>query len=177
MAYILWNTGEKSLINTWLGGYGGNNAYSATYNTPGDKLYVGLGARTIGVGGSAEDKAVPNGSDTTNSLAEIGQTKGAGYARQELLRNGVTAGGWPEATKVGTSCQSTHPQVQFSFTDAPNLNGATLWFVALTSFSPDASTGGSPSRLDDCLFGADLAQTRNFSAGDSERITITYRQT
>jgi hypothetical protein len=157
MAYILWNKGEQSLINTWLGGYN-----PGTNGVPSNAFYVGLGKKTDGVGSSKE---VSNGT-TGTTIFEIGQTTTGGYARQPIYRGGVSTS-WPVAAKSGGSFQSTAPQVNFTFTGAPNANGATLWFVALGS-----AIGG-----DDCLFGADLATTRTFADGDTERITITYRQT
>lgn len=163
MAYILWNKGERSLINTWLGGFG--ESINAAPYVPSTNVYVGLGAKTGGVG---SDKTVNNGTLTASTIAEIGQSTAAGYARQAIARDaGVT--GWPEATQSSGSYQSTAPQVTFgAFTGSgPTLNGATLWFVALSS------TVGA----DNCIFGADLAATRTFAAGDTERITITYRQT
>lgn len=159
MAYILWNRGEQSLINTWLGGF------SAGVNSvPSSSVFVGMGAK---VGGVGADKTVGNGTSTTTSLAEIGQTTAGGYTRQAINRNAGGSGGWPASSLSSGSHQSTAPQVTFTFTGTPNLNGATLWFVALSG------TIGT----NDCLFGADLAATRNFSNGDTERITITYRQT
>jgi len=159
MAYILWNKGEQSLINTWLGDFTpGTNSVPGT-----DAVYVGMGKKSDGVG---SDKSLGNGtSDST--IWEIGQTAANGYARQAINRNAGGSGGWPAASKSGGSYQSTAPQVTFTFSGAPNANGATLWFVALGQ-----QTGG-----DDCLFGADLAATRTFADGDTERITITYRQT
>lgn len=159
MAYILWNRGEQSLINTWLG-----NFTAGTNSVPGSTVYVGMGAKTGGVGA---DKTVGNGTSTTTSLAEIGQTANGGYARQGVNRNAGSTNGWPASSLSSGSHQSTAPQVTFTFTGTPNVNGATLWFVAL----------GNTIGTDDCLFGADLAATRNFSNGDTERITITYRQT
>jgi hypothetical protein len=159
MAYILWNKGEQSLINTWMGGFS-----AGVNNVPSASVYVGMGAKTGGVGA---DKTVGNGTSTSTSLAEIGQTSAGGYARQAINRNAGGSGGWPASSLSSGSHQSTAPQVTFTFTGTPNLNGATLWFVALTDV-----TGA-----DNCLFGADLATTRNFSNGDTERITITYRQT
>lgn len=158
MAYLMLNAGESSLINTWLGGFAGG-----TNNVPSSSVYVGLGAK---VGGIGSDKSVNNGSNTSTTLAEIGQSTAAGYTRTAVNRNAGGAGGWPVASLSSGSYQSTAPQVTFSFSGTPTLNGATLWFIAL------GSTVGQP----DALFGGDLAATRNFAAGDQEKITITYRQ-
>jgi hypothetical protein len=159
MAYILWNKGEQSLVNTWLG-----NFSAGVNGVPSSSVYVGMGSKTGGVG---SDKTIGNGTSQSTSLAEIGQSSAAGYARQAVNRNAGGAGGWPASSLSSGSHQTTAPQVTFTFTGTPNLNGATLWFVALSG----------TIATDDCLFGADLAATRNFSNGDTERITITYRQT
>lgn len=119
-----------------------------------------MGARTGGVG---TNKALGNGTNTSTTIAEIGQSTANNYSRQSLSRAGGT---WPSTLSSG-SYQASAPQVTFSFTGAPSLNGATLWFLALNT------TIGA----DNCLFGADLAATRTFSNGDTEKITITYRQT
>ena len=165
MAYILWNKGEQSLINTWLGGFTASTT-SAPW-VPTTSVHVGMGCKTGGVG---SDKMVGNGTNPANSIAELGTHATAadagGYSRKAIARD-AGATGWPQATISSGSYQSTAPQVTFTFTGSPNQNGATLWFVALTG-----STGA-----DNCIFGADLAATRTFSNGDTERITITYRQT
>lgn len=165
MAYILWSKGEQSLINTWLGGF--TTSASAAPWVPDSTVYVGMGCKTGGVGA---DKTVVNGTNPASTLAELGTHASAaasnGYARQPIARD-AGGTGWPQATISSGSYQSTAPQVTFSFTGSPNQNDATLWFVGL------AITKGG----DDCIFGADLAATRTFSNGDTERITITYRQT
>lgn len=165
MAYILWNKGEQSLINTWLGGF-----TSTGVGVPGSNLYVGMGSRSGGVGTTKSNNLNGNGDST--DLAEIGCVSPGNYQRQAVGRTAGSPSGstWPAATLVGTSYQSQAPQVTFSFNDAPNLNGATLWFVAISGPAPAKTSN-------DALFGADLAAKRMFSAGDTERITITYRQT
>jgi hypothetical protein len=159
MAYLLLNKGEQSLIDTWLAGGSGGVV-------PGATVYVGLGSKTGGIG---SDKTVNNGTNQATTLAEIGQSTANGYARQPLSRNnGGATPNWPLSTLVSGSYQTTGTQVTFTFTGAPGpLNGATLWFVSLAS-----TVGGI-----DSLFGADLAATRTFANGDTEKITITYRQT
>lgn len=165
MAYILWQKGEQSLINTWLGGF--TSSTSAAPWVPSTSVYVGMGCKTGGVG---SDKTIGNGTNPASSVAELGThasaPSSAGYSRQAIARDAGSTG-WPQATVSSGSYQSTAPQVTFTFTGSPNQNGATLWFVALSSAKGD----------DNCIFGADLAATRTFSNGDTERITITYRQT
>jgi hypothetical protein len=160
MAYLILNKGEQGIVNTYLVGASGTGN-----GVPGAAVYVGLGAKTAGIG---SDKTVNNGTNTTTTLAEIGQTDAQGYARQIVNRNGGGATpNWPLASLSSGSYQSTATQVTFTFTGSPNLNGATLWFVALA-----ATIGGV-----DAAFGADLAATRTFANGDTEKVTITYRQT
>jgi hypothetical protein len=98
-------------------------------------------------------------------ILEIGTSTAAGYARASISRD-QSAGGWPAATLSG-SYLSTTAQKSFSFTGAPNPNGATLWFVA----------GSTTTNHDNALFGSDTAATRTFGNGDTERVTPTYQQT
>lgn len=162
MAQIIWLKGEKSLIDTWLVGD------TTTVPAVNGNWGVGIGAQTGGVG---TDKTKLNTNSPT-TIGEIGQTADGGYSPRKAIIRG--SGGWPAASVPGggTDHQSTAPQVQFNFTGQPNMgattnNQATLWFVAKTV------TVGN----DDCYFGADLSSPRGFNNGDSEKITITYRQT
>lgn len=157
MASIIWNKGEQSLIDGWLGG-------QSTYGSPvivptaGSNWGLGLGTRVGGVGTLK--------SDVMAQILEVGTTAANGYARATITRD-QSAGGWPASTKPGSSYQSTTAQKTFSFTGAPNPNGATLWFVA----------GSTTTNQDNCLFGSDTAATRTFANGDTERVTPTYQQT
>jgi hypothetical protein len=157
MAAILWNQGEEAFINTVL------NASAVTPAIPAGGGNWGLG---MGAGGVAATttKSYNNGTNAGSTIGEIGQTTAAGYARVALVRS---TSGWPASSIVSGSHQTTAPQQTFTFTGSPNLNGATLWFVA------KSTTLGAV----DCIFGADLAATRTFANGDTEKITVTYRQT
>lgn len=157
MAGILWNKGERSLIDAWLGG---QSAYLTPPIVPtvGGNWGLGLGTRVGGVGTTKADAIA--------QIIEVGTTAAAGYARAAISRD-QTAGGWPASTKPATSYQSTAAQKSFSFTGAPSPNGATLWFVS----------GDTTINNDNCLFGADTAATRTFGNGDTERVTPTYQQT
>lgn len=117
---------------------------------------VGLGTRGSGVGSTK--------ADVMAQILEVGTTAANGYGRAAATRDTT---GWPAATLVTTSYQSTGPQITISFIGSPNPNGATLWFVA----------GSTTTNNDNCLFGGDTAVTRNFANGDTEKITPTYRQT
>lgn len=156
MASILWNTGEQAFVDTVL------SAQAVSPAIPASGSNWGLG---MGAGGSSATttKSYVNGSGA-GTIQEIGQSSAAGYGRAALSRNNT---GWPASTLVSGSYQSTAPQQTFTFTGSPNLNGATLWFVAKST-----SLGAV-----DAMFGADLAATRTFANGDTEKITVTYRQT
>ena len=167
MAAILFNKGERSLIDVWLVGKGGTDytpsgashrTAPAAGTTPGTNAWgVGMGQTAIG---SLTKASVLAG------IIELGTSAANGYDRQGILRDPAGTG-WPVSTLVSSSYQTTGPQVSFVFTGAPNPNGANCWFVA-----------GSATKSDDnALFGADTAATRTFANGDTERITPTYRQT
>lgn len=159
MAAILLNKGEQSLVNTWLVGASATGATGST-------TFIGLAKVTGGV--AAMDKTWVYGTTPATQIAEIGVVTPNGYARQVINRNNdAGTPKWPSATLVTTSYQSTGTQVTFTFTGAPNLNDATIWFCALA---------GTPAG-NDILFGADLAATRTFANGDTEKITPTFRAT
>jgi hypothetical protein len=157
MAAILWNKGERSLIDAWLGG-------QSNYQSPpiipsaGGNWGLGLGTRVGGVGS--------NKADVMAQILELGTTTAAGYARAPISRD-QTAGGWPASSLSGGSYMSTAAQKSFSFTGAPSPNGATLWFVC----------GSTVVGADNAIFGADTAATRTFGNGDTERVTPAYQQT
>lgn len=130
-----------------------------------------MGAQSGGVGGAA-NKSINNGT-TTSTIGEIGQTNAGGYSRKPINRQ---TSGWPLATLSGSpaSYQSQISPITFTFSGtAPNFGNsanspATLWFVA------KSETLGAV----DCIFGADLQGTnRSFNPGDTEQITVTYKQT
>jgi hypothetical protein len=160
MASTMWQTGELSLIDTWLFG-GTSRVPTATSGNFG----VGLGALAGGIAGNPS-KALDNSTNDTAHIGEIGVTTPANYSRFGVLRT-QGAGGWGAASVVSNDYQTTATQATFTFTGSPNLNGATIWFLAKTNGSPGTN---------DCFFGADLAATRNFTNGDTEKVTITYRQ-
>jgi hypothetical protein len=157
MASIVWNKGEQSCIDGWLGGQT-NYGTPVIVPTAGANWGLGLGTRAAGVGSTK--------ADVMAQILEVGTATANGYARATISRD-QTGGGWPAATKPGSSYQSTTAQKSFTFTGAPSPNGATLWFVA----------GSTTINQDNCLFGADTAATRTFSNGDTERVTPTYQQT
>lgn len=163
MAAILYNVGEQSLINSWLV-RGSTGAVGTT-----QAFAVGLGV-SVAIG--SQTKSFVIGSNTTTAIGEIGSPDGtpayAGYARQVINGNNLgSAPFWPASTLATGSYQTVGPQVTFTFTGGPVRNGATQWFVSL------AATAG----VADNLFGADLAATRTFANGDTEKVTPTFRAT
>jgi len=158
MASILYNKGEQSLLDAWLTGRGSAAAYGSPVTVPDGtgpgNFGLGLGTRVGGVGSTK--------ADVLAQILEVGTSAANGYARATLARS---TSGWPAATLVSSSYQTTAPQQTFTFTGTPNPNGATLWFVA----------GAATINQDNCLFGADLAATRTFANGDLEKITATGR--
>lgn len=157
MASIVWNKGERAFVDGLLGGQS-NYLSPVIVPTAGSNWGFGLGTRVGGVGSTK--------SDTITQIAELGTTTPAGYGRTTIVRNQAT-NGWPAATLSGGSYESTAQQQTFSFTGAPNPNGATLWFVA----------GTTTISNDNCIFGADLSATRTFGNGDQELVTPSYQQT
>jgi hypothetical protein len=161
MAAIIWNTGERSVCDGWLGG---QSAYTPSGETTvfvpaaAGNWGIALGTRASGVGSTKGDRMA--------QILEVGTSTANGYGRVAITRD-QTAGGWPASTKPGSNYQTTASQKTFSFTGAPNPNGATLWFIA----------GSTTINQDNAIFGADTAATRTFANGDTERVTPTYQQT
>ena len=160
MASIIWNKGEQSVCDGWLGGGGSAAAYLSPQIVPSGSGTVGSWGLGLGtrVGGVGSTKA-----DVLAQILEVGVTTANGYARQAMLRNQTL---WPASTLSG-SYSTTGTQQTFTFTGAPNPNSATLWFIA----------GKNTINEDNILFGADTAATRIFANGDTEKVTPTYKQT
>lgn len=161
MASILWNAGEYSELNSWLGGVGATAPVGSPQLIPSASGTVGswglgLGTQSGGVGA--------NKANLQAQILELGTTTANGYARAVLTRNQTS---WPASTVVSGSNQSTAPQQLFTFTGAPIPNGATLWFLA----------GDTTIGHDNCLFGADTAAVRTYANGDTEQVTATMRCT
>lgn len=158
MAGILYNRGERVMLDTVLGGETTPFGSPQLIPAAGGSWGLGLGTRVGGVGS--------NKADTIATIAEIGTTAANGYARAPITRD-QSAGGWPASTLTSGSYEATAGQATFNFTGAPNPNGATLWFVA----------GNTTINNDNALFGADLSATRTFGTGDSERVIPSFQQT
>ena len=164
MAYILMQQGEDAFIRTTLAG----TAASPAIPAPAANWGVALATTAVGTNTALNKERVMSTSVGATHIQEIGQGTAAGYGRASIPRN---ATGWPNPTgHPGASYSSTAPQVTFTFTGAPNANGAVSWWLC-------KGTTGIGSGSDDVMFGADLAATRTFGNGDTENVTISYQQT
>jgi hypothetical protein len=161
MSYILMEQGEDAFIRCTLQG-----DVSANGTITGD-WGVALATTAVGTNTAANKERVNDVSTGSGKIQEIGQTLASGYGRATVARDNT---GWPNPTgHPGASYSSTAPQVSFSFSDAPNANGAASWWLT--------KTDGGGEGNDDLMMGADLAAVRNFANGDTENVTITYQQT
>lgn len=165
MSYILFAVGEKAFIDTVMSA----QAVSPAIPASGGNWGLALAGTTGGVGTSSSlsNKQRAVGTNVTTTIAELGQTSAFGYGRIAVTRNNT---GWPAATNASNAdnYSSTSPQQTFSFTGTPTAVGSgTLWFLAKSTVIA----------TDDLMFGADLAATRNFANGDTESVTMTYKQT
>lgn len=158
---ILFNKGEQALLDAFLGG---QSNYQGS--APGGQKIVpsvagnwglGMGTAQISSGGLTKTSGI-------SAITEIGSVTPAGYGRATISRD-QTGTGWPAATLVSGSYQTTGPQKTFTFSGTPSPNGAKCWFVA----------GSATIGDDNAIFGADTASERTFANGDMERITPTFR--
>ena len=161
MAYILMQQGEDAFIRCTLqGDVDANGTITGDWG-------VALATTAVGTNTAANKERVNSSTSGTGKIQEIGQNTPAGYDRATITRDST---GWPNPTgHPGSSYSSTAPQVSFSFSGAPNANGAASWWLT-------KSDGGGVGNNDLCM-GADLAAVRNFANGDTENVTITYQQT
>lgn len=161
MSYILMQQGEDAFIRTTLAGVACAVAIPASNSNWG----LALATTAVGANTAANKERTMSASSGSALIQEIGQTAANGYGRAGIPRN---ATGWPNPTgHPGQSYSSTAPQKSFSFSNAPNVNGAQSWWLCKSTVIG----------TDDIMFGADLAAVRNFAAGDTENVTITYQQT
>lgn len=108
---------------------------------------------------------------TGTNINEIGSTTAAGYARQTIAKSINQAGiDWGTSTFDNTTStggqSSAADQVTFgTFSGPPSPNGAVSTTIA------DGSTlnAGNP------YFSGDLAATRTFANGDTEKVTATLK--
>lgn len=156
MAVIVMQRWTDLHLNYILGG-------SATI-TPPTSWYIGLS--TTAVSGLSRN----SGASPISGITEVGITTPAGYSRQAVART-IAQGGidWGASSfdntlaTGGTSMAAD--QVTFTFSGAPNANGANSWFI----------TGASTINTDYGYMAADTAATRTFANGDTEKVTATVK--
>ena len=124
---------------------------------------------TTAVATMARNSAISATVSGTN-VNEIGSTAAGGYARQTVARTIAQAGvDWAASTfdntlaTGGTSMAAD--QVTFSFTGAPNPQGANSWFMG----------DGTTLNAGQIYVAADTAALRNFANGDTEKVTATIK--
>lgn len=129
-----------------------------------------VGLSTIAVASMARN-SILSATVTGTNVNEIGVTAN-GYSRQTIAKSIAQAGvDWGTSTfdnTAATGGQSTAAdQVTFgAFTGAgPTPNGANSWFL---------SDGAGPN-TGNLYFAGDLAATRTFASGDTEKVTITVK--
>jgi hypothetical protein len=140
--------------------------------TPPSSWTMGLSTGNVGSGGGSDfaRNSVWSATISGTNVNEIGSTTAAGYARQTIART-IAQGGvdWQASVfdnTFATGGQSTTAdQVTFTFTGAPDPNGANSW----------ALTQGSTINAGDLFFAADTAAQRNFANGDTEKVTATLK--
>jgi hypothetical protein len=105
------------------------------------------------------------------NINEIGSTTASSYARQTIAKSINQAGiDWGTSTfdnTLSTGGQSSAAdQVTFgAFSGAPSPNGAVSWTL----------TDGSTLNAGNPYFSGDLAATRTFANGDTEKVTATLK--
>lgn len=132
--------------------------------TPPTSWYIGLS--TTAVSGLSRN----SGASPISGITEVGITTPAGYSRQAVARSINQAGiDWGTSSFDNTlatgGTSSAADQVTFSFSGAPNANGANSWFM----------TGAATINTDYGYVAADTAATRNFGNGDTEKVTATIK--
>lgn len=108
---------------------------------------------------------------TGTNINEIGSTTAASYARQTIAKTINQAGiDWGTSTFDNTTStggqSSAADQVTFgAFSGAPSPNGAVSWTL----------TDGTTLNAGNPYFSGDLAATRTFASGDTEKVTATLK--
>lgn len=131
---------------------------------------MGLSTTVVGSGANMARNSVWSATVSGSNVNEIGSTTPAGYARQTIARTIAQAGiDWQASTfdnTFATGGQSAaHDQVTFTFSGAPSPNGANSAVL----------TTGSTINAGDLYFAGDLAATRTFATGDTEKVTATLK--
>jgi hypothetical protein len=124
---------------------------------------------TTAVSAMARNSAI-SATITGTNVNELASTTAAGYARQAVARTINQAGiDWGTSSFDNTlstgGTSSTADQVTFSFTGTPSPQGANSWFMG----------DGTSLNAGQIYVAADMAATRNFANGDTEKVTATIK--
>src|SRR3954463_6899111 len=121
MSYILMQQGEDAFTRTSLAGV------ACAVPIPASAANWGLALATTAVGTNtaANKERIFSTASGSGKIQEVGQGTANGYGRAAISRD---ATGWPNPTgHPGQSYSSTAPQKSYSFSGAPNANGAASW--------------------------------------------------
>lgn len=138
--------------------------------TPPASWTMGLSTTVVGSGSNMARNSVWSVTVSGSNVNEIGSGTANGYARQTIAKSINQAGiDWGTSTFDNTFStggqSSAADQVTFTFSGAPSPNGA-------VSF---ALTEGTTLNAGNLHFAADLAATRTFATGDTEKVTATLK--
>lgn len=131
---------------------------------------MGLSTTVVGSGANMARTSIWSPTVSGSNVNEIGSTLQNGYGRQTIAKSIATGStDWgtnsPDPTFATGGQSSTADQVTFSFSGAPNPNGANSW----------AMTETTTINSGDLWFAADTAATRTFANGDTEKVTATLK--
>lgn len=139
--------------------------------TPPASWTMALSTTAVGVGSNMARNSIWSATVSGSNVNEIGSNTASAYARQTIART-IAQGGidWGTSTfdnTFSTGGQSTQAdQVTFgAFSGAPDPNGAKSWVL----------TDGTTLNAGQLYFAADLAATRTFANGDTEKVTATLK--
>jgi hypothetical protein len=128
-----------------------------------------VGLSTTAVSSMARNSAI-SATVTGTNVNELGSSAANGYARQGIAASiGTGSIDWQASSfdntlsTGGTSMQSD--QVTFTFTGAPNPNGANSFFIG----------DGTTINAGNIYMAGDTAATRNFANADTEKATVTVK--
>ena len=129
-----------------------------------------ISLNTIAVGTMARNSVFSATVSGTN-INEIGSTTASSYARQTIAKSIAQAAiDWGTSTFDNTTAtggqSTTADQVTFgAFSGAPSPNGA----------QSSTLTDGTTLNAGNPYFSGDLAATRTFANGDTEKVTVTLK--
>lgn len=133
--------------------------------TPPATWYLALSTTVVGSGSNMARNSVWSVTVSGSNVNEIGSTAANGYARQSIAKSinqaGIDWGTSSFDSTFSTGGQTTTAdQVTFTFTGAPNPNGANSWVL----------TDGTSLNAGQLYFAGDTAATRTFANGDTEKV-------